>query len=86
MSTCNFTISFSGEAESILAKARAAVEDHNGEFAGDVNSGHFNVSIFSNLIAGSYIVTGQILYLNITHKPFLVPCSAIENFLRSRIS
>ncbi|HVZ95608.1 MAG TPA: hypothetical protein VG847_01955 [Chitinophagaceae bacterium] len=86
MSNCNFTIPFSGDAENILAKARAAVEDQNGEFTGDVNSGHFNVSIFSNQITGSYIVTGQLLHLTITHKPFLVPCSTIENFLRSRIS
>ncbi len=86
MSTCNFSIPFSGDAENILAKARAAVEDQSGEFAGDANSGHFNVSLFSNLIAGSYIVTGQLLHLTITHKPFLVPCSAIENFLRSKIS
>jgi hypothetical protein len=86
MSVCNFTIPFSGSAEEILAKAKAAVESQHGEFSGDTSSGHFNVDIFSNLIAGSYVVTGQTLNLAITHKPFLVPCSAIENFLRSKIS
>jgi len=86
MSSCNFTIPFSGDAEGILARARTAVEEQNGEFSGDLHSGHFSVSLFSNLVAGSYIVTGQLLHLTITHKPFLVPCSTIENFLKSRIS
>ena len=86
MSACDFSIPFSGNAEEILAKARSAVESQNGEFNGDTTSGNFSVNIFSNLIAGNYLVSGQILSLTITHKPFLVPCSTIESFLRSRIT
>lgn len=86
MSACNFSIPFSGNAEEILAKAKSAVESQNGEFNGNTASGNFSVNIFSNLIAGSYVISGQTLHLNITHKPFLVPCSTIESFLRSRIS
>ena len=86
MSVCNFSIPFSGEAETILAKAKSAVESQQGVFAGDVNSGNFEVTVFANTIKGNYNITGQNLKLTITHKPFLVPCSTIESFLRSQLS
>jgi len=86
MSSCNFSIPFSGEAETILKKAKAAVESQNGNFTGDINSGNFEVTVFANTIRGIYVVTGQNLSLTITHKPFLIPCSTIENFLKSKIS
>jgi hypothetical protein len=86
MSTCNFSIPFSGEAETILLKAKSAVESQRGNFTGDSNSGNFEVTAFANTIRGNYNIAGQNLILTITHKPFLIPCSTIENFLRSKIS
>lgn len=86
MSVCNFSIPFSGEPETILGKARAAVESQNGNFSGDSTSGNFEVTVFANTIKGNYNVSGQDLNLIITHKPFLIPCSTIESFLRSKIS
>jgi len=85
MSTCNFSIPFSGEAETILNKAKSAIESQNGNFSGDANSGNFDVSVFGNTIKGSYTVSGKNLSLTITDKPFLIPCSIIENFLKSKI-
>lgn len=86
MSTCNFSIPFSGDAEMILNKARTAVESQSGIFSGDETSGNFEVTVFANTIRGNYNVSGQSLNLTITHKPFLIPCSTIEGFLRSKIS
>ena len=86
MSTCNFSISFSGEPDVIVAKAKSAVESQQGTFTGDTHSGNFEVTVFANTIRGLYVVTGQNLNITITHKPFLIPCSAIENFLNSKIS
>jgi len=86
MSTCNFSIPFSGEAGVILEKAKAAVESQQGTFTGDTNSGNFEVTVFANTIKGLYVISGQNLNLTITHKPFLVPCSTIESFLKSKIS
>jgi hypothetical protein len=85
MSSCNFSIAFSGTTESILEKAKAAVQSQNGNFTGDVNSGNFEVSVFGNLIKGHYTVSGQNLNLTITDKPFLIPCSTMESFLKSKI-
>jgi len=86
MSTCNFSIPFSGEAETILKKAKAAVEGQDGNFNGDINSGNFEVTVLSNTIKANYNVSGQSFNLIITDKPFFVPCSTIESFLKSKIS
>lgn len=82
---CNFSIPFSGNAEAILSKARSTVQGQGGDFNGDANSGEFNVSVFGNKIVGQYTVSGQTLNINITDKPFMVPCSAIESFLKGQL-
>ena len=86
MSDCNINIPFTGTVEAILTKAKAAIESQNGNFNGDENSGEFEVSVFANTIKGTYSVTGNVLNLVITHKPFFVPCSTIENILVKEIS
>jgi hypothetical protein len=84
--SCNFNLNFIEPASIAIGKARAAVESQNGVFSGDDNSGHFEVTVFGNTIKGNYTVTGQILNLIITDKPFFVPCSTIESFLLKQIS
>lgn len=86
MSDCKISVPFTGSAEAILSKAKAAIESQNGIFRGDENSGEFEVTVFSNTIKGNYSVTGKILYLVITDKPFFVTCSMIENILVKQIS
>ncbi|WP_121354262.1 hypothetical protein [Flavisolibacter nicotianae] len=82
---CEFSIPFSGAPEPILAKARTAVQSQGGNFDGDTNSGDFDVSVFGNKITGNYTIAGQTLNITITDKPFLVPCSAIESFLKGQL-
>lgn len=86
MSACIFSIPFSGEAAVILEKAKAAVESQQGTFTGDTDSGNFEVTVFANTIKGLYVISGAHLNITITHKPFLIPCSTIEGFLKSKIS
>lgn len=86
MSDCNISIPFSCTAEAVLSRAKAAMENQNGIFNGDENSGEFEVTVFANTIKGNYSVTGKILNLVITHKPFFVPCSTIESILLKEIS
>ena len=83
---CDFSIPFSGSAQDVLAKAKKAVQSQGGNFAGDTSRGDFDVSVFGNKIIGNYTVSGQTLDVNITDKPFTVPCSAIESFLKNQIS
>lgn len=86
MADCNFNIPFSGQASSIVDKAKSAVESQNGSFNGDSTSGDFEVTLLSNTIKGNYNVNGQLMNIRISGKPFFVPCSTIESFLRNKIS
>jgi hypothetical protein len=83
---CNFNLQFTEPPSVAVGKARAAVESQNGIFYGDETSGNFEVSVFGNTIKGTYAVTGQVLNLIITDKPFFVPCSTIESFLLKQIA
>ncbi len=85
MADCNFSIPFSGDAVSVLAKAKTAVQGQGGHFDGDEGSGKFDVSVFGSLISGSYTVSDQQLHITIESKPFLVPCSTIENFMKNQM-
>ena len=82
---CNISIPFSGEAQTILNKAKTAITGQGGVFNGDESAGAFSVSVFGNSIAGSYSVQGQSLNLVITDKPFLIPCSTIEGYLKKQL-
>lgn len=86
MSACNFTIPFSASPEAIMQKAKSSVESQGGTFTGDATQGKFELSIFGNAILGSYTVARNELNVVIDEKPFLVPCSAIESFLKRQLS
>ncbi len=86
MPDCKISIPFNGSVSAAILKAKTAIENQNGMFTGDEHSGEFDVNVFGNTIKGNYIVAGQILNLVITHKPFFVPCSTIENILLKEIS
>jgi hypothetical protein len=85
MSKCNFSISFSGTPADVYNKAKSAVEKQGGSFSGDMNGGSFRLNVFG-AISGSYTVAGQQLQITIDDKPMMIPCSAIENVLKSQIS
>ena len=83
---CNFTVPFTKSATEILDKAKETIESQSGTFNGDENTGSFDVSVFGNTVKGNYKVDGQNLEIEITDKPFLVPCSMIESFLVGKLS
>jgi hypothetical protein len=84
--SCNFSITFTKPVEEILAKAKETVESQQGNFAGDASKGNFDVTVFGNTVVGNYVVEGQVLNIDITDKPFMVPCSMIESFLTSKLN
>jgi hypothetical protein len=85
MSKCDFNIPFSGSAEDVFSKAKAAVERQGGLFSGDAVNGSFSINVFGT-ISGSYTVSGNQLNIIIEDKPMMIPCSAIENVLKNQIS
>lgn len=86
MAACNFLIPFRGSASEIYSKVKTAIQGQGGQFNGDDTGGSFDVSVFGNSIKGSYSVAGQDLDITIDSKPFLIPCSTIESFLKSKLS
>lgn len=86
MAACNFSVPFTKSATDILDKAKQTIESQSGTFTGDENNGSFDVSVFGNTVKGSYTVEGQNLVIEITEKPFLVPCSMIESFLVNKLT
>lgn len=82
---CEFSIPFTGNPEDVLGKAKSTVQSQGGNFNGDTNNGDFTVSVFGNKIVGNYTVSGNTLKISITDKPFMVPCSAIEGFLKGQL-
>ncbi len=85
MAACNFIIPFAGPPNVVLSKAQTAIQNQGGTFTGDEASGNFRVSVFGSTVKGSYSVTGQDLDIVIDSKPFLIPCSTIESFLRTKL-
>ncbi|MEO6812742.1 MAG: hypothetical protein ABI172_02350 [Ginsengibacter sp.] len=84
--SCKINLPFSEPVEIAVGKAKAAVESQGGIFTGDTISGNFEVTVFGNTIKGNYNVAGQTLDLEITDKPFFVPCSTIESYLAKQLS
>jgi hypothetical protein len=82
---CSFSIPFTGSAMDVLRRAKSAVLGQGGAFEGTAESGGFEVSVLGSAIRGSYTVSGQDLNIVIESKPFLIPCSTIESFLRNQI-
>jgi hypothetical protein len=85
MAACNFSFTFSGDPNTVLQKARKAVTGQGGNFEGDTQNGTFDLTVFGNTIAGSYTVSGQNMDIVISEKPFLLPCSTIEGFLKAQL-
>lgn len=83
---CEFSIPFSGAPTAVLSKARSAVEGQGGTFTGDAGSGAFDVTVLGNTINGSYTVSGQTLLIRVLSKPFFLPCSTIEGFLKNQLT
>ncbi len=86
MAACNFTIAFTKSVAEILEKAKQTVESQNGTFSGNESEGNFDITVFGNTVVGSYKIIGADLNIEITEKPFLVPCNMIESFLTSKLN
>ncbi len=82
MSTCSFSIPFSGDATDILNKAQSGIASAGGNFTGNINNGEFSLSTFVGEITGTYIINGSNLNIDITDKPMFLGCSMIEAELK----
>lgn len=84
--SCQIEIPFNDSPADAVAKARGAVLNQNGNFDGDDYAGNFDVTVMGNRVVGNYRIEGQILFIDVTEKPFFVPCTMIESFLKNQFS
>lgn len=78
---CQFNIPFSGQADSLLQRAKQEIERAGGFFTGDSAQGSFQAKTPIGSIEGSYQIFGQEISVAITKKPFLLSCSRIQKEL-----
>jgi len=82
---CQFSIPFSGTPADVVNRAKSAIQNQGGAFKGDLNAGAFQISVMGSAIRGSYMIEGQSINVSIDSKPFLIPCSTIEGFLKKQL-
>lgn len=83
--SCKLYIPFSVSADHLLKSVQIQASKFQAKFDGNENSGDFKVRALGGTFKGNYVIQGQILQLNITTKPFLIPCSAIFTFLQNHL-
>ena len=82
---CNFTITFTGSAADFVNTIRNKILDAGGTFHGDETNGEFSVPTPVGKIEGNYYIHGNDVTINITKKPFLVSCDAIEEYIKNSL-
>ena len=80
---CQFSIPFSGEAETLMQRARQEIVRAGGTFNGDAQQGNFQAKTPIGSIHGTYQISGPQILLAIVKKPLLLSCKRIEKELTS---
>ena len=86
MSSCNFTITFSGRAIDVINSAKAAIEGNGGTFNGNLSGGTFSVKVFISKVRGSFNISGQEINVKIDSKPIMITCNQIENYMKNSMN
>jgi hypothetical protein len=75
----SFEIKLNRNPDDIIAQARDAARSNGIHFVGDGQMGRFS----GHGIEGSYLILDDILSVQISKKPFIMPWSLIESTLRN---
>ena len=78
---CNFSIPFTGTADDLVTKLNNAITAQGGSF--DPVNKTFSVPTPVGTISGTYDINGNSLDVVITHKPIVLSCSKIENYIKN---
>jgi hypothetical protein len=65
-------------AEQLIARAQAGAEKNGVAFAGDASTGNFS----GKGIEGSYLIEGEMLKIDISKKPMVMPWALIETSVK----
>lgn len=86
MASCPpFSVEFTGSAQELFVKIATMIHEHGGTITGGPSGGAFTVGSPLGTVAGTFMVSGQTCTITITQRPFLLPCSVIQNFIKSHL-
>lgn len=75
----SFQITLSQDPAIVVEKVRNLLTESGNQFTGDSSSGSFAGSG----VEGAYHISGQIVTITITKKPFMAPMGLVESKVRS---
>lgn len=78
MSGCRFQFDFPGSATALVDAIRVRMTEAGGRFEGSPAEGSFLLPTPVGEFEGSYTIDKKTIRVEVTDKPFFVPCSAIE--------
>lgn len=78
-------IPFTENIDLLFKKALQESQNHEGKFAGNKDKGDFDFKALGGRFTGSYRVSGNLIEVIFTNKPFLMPGIVIETFLKQHI-
>lgn len=83
---CKFDIATSATADQVVDKARELITGSGGTFDGNPVQGNYTVKLPLGSVQGTYTINGSTVAFHITKKPMVMPCSAIQLFLESKLA
>lgn len=83
--SCKFTVTFNGDLNTALSRAKAEAAKINAKFEGGSQKGSFHVDSAIGAFEGNYWVDGNQITFDLSKKPFFAPCSLIQNELEKFI-
>lgn len=78
-------IPFTENIDLLYKKALLESQNHEGKFSGNKNNGDFDFKALGGRFTGKYQVSGNLIEVIFTNKPFFVPGVVIETFLKQHI-
>ena len=78
---CRFNFPFSGASDSLMSRAKTAIENAGGAFNGNETNGTFQVKTPLGIVGGEYGIVEHEISIYVSNKPFLLSCKRIEKEL-----
>lgn len=82
---CKFGITYSGNLDNLYTLAIEEIKHYDAQYTGSKSGGTFIINVLGGTFEGRFIINGNTVDWEIKKKPFFIPCSLIENFLRNHI-
>lgn len=83
---CKFQIKPKQHIELIFNRALHDISNYDAKYNGDSGGGDFTLEIFGSKFKGIIDVDNNIITVEITDKPFWIPCAIIESTAKSYIA